>query len=184
MPPVCKFFLKGYCRYGRNCRFEHPGENTPASGFSFTKALEDTTITNSSPLQKGFSFTKALESTTNFSDSNFIGVVPSKNVHFSTPIFGGSPPENINFTGFSFAGQANQVTSFNNSASFFKPYETTLQQPSNLFNADDIDMRAPLEVIEEQVELKLTEAELKAFQSEKFQFRLIPVRPPPDSLCR
>ncbi|KAI1456117.1 hypothetical protein F4805DRAFT_433903 [Annulohypoxylon moriforme] len=31
MPPLCKFWQQGYCRNGASCRFDHPGDNAPAS---------------------------------------------------------------------------------------------------------------------------------------------------------
>lgn len=80
--PVCRFFKKGYCRYGNSCKFLHPGENDeplPQTGFSFTSALNSLNNSgyinnqyqhqyhqNNSQFQQpvqntGFSFTKALQ---------------------------------------------------------------------------------------------------------------------------
>ncbi|KAI1437351.1 hypothetical protein GGR50DRAFT_98104 [Xylaria sp. CBS 124048] len=33
MAPLCKFYQRGDCRNGANCRFEHPGENTGSNSF-------------------------------------------------------------------------------------------------------------------------------------------------------
>ncbi|KAI2622034.1 hypothetical protein GGS21DRAFT_494513 [Xylaria nigripes] len=33
MAPLCKFYQRGDCRNGANCRFEHPGANTSAGSF-------------------------------------------------------------------------------------------------------------------------------------------------------
>lgn len=205
MPPVCRFYLKGNCRYGQNCRFEHPGENAPSSGFSFTKALEDTPI-SSSPAS-GFSFTKALESTTPSGFGNsFIGSNQhynqfqqpqlQHNINFSTPIFG-RPPDNLSFPEFSFSNAVNQSSNFgvpqaaNTGAGYFNNnnfYQSSLDQQTTLFNADDIDMRQTQEAAlqqqqQQQANIQLTEPEIKAFQSDRFHYRQIPVRPPPSSLC-
>ncbi|KAI1821178.1 hypothetical protein F4861DRAFT_483898 [Xylaria intraflava] len=33
MAPICRFYQRGDCRNGANCRFEHPGANTSANAF-------------------------------------------------------------------------------------------------------------------------------------------------------
>ena len=68
MPAVCRFYLKGYCRYGKNCKFEHPGEENYElpGGFSFTKALEETRNAQRTTVSE-FSFTKALLNTNSVS---------------------------------------------------------------------------------------------------------------------
>jgi hypothetical protein len=189
MPAVCRFYLKGNCRYGKNCRFEHPGENK-SSGFSFTKALEETeTKTN-------FSFTKALEETTSnptypfvnnqqpfYSSTpyNFAGGQQQwqtgfNNSYNQTSIFNQSyQPQYGNFANFTFATSAvapNQTYQYNS----LVPDQTI--RPG----IDEIDMRLTGES-QSCDNIQLTELELKAYQSDKFQFRLIPIRPPPRSLC-
>lgn len=131
MPAVCRFFLKGFCRYGRDCRFAHPGENEgPTSpsggggGFSFTKALEKvstSTATTNLP-QQGFSFTRALQFAGN----------------------SGLPPA-----------------------------------PAPIASYEDIE----IDMESSEVEAQLNDLEIKAYQGEKFTFRLIPIRPPPRHLC-
>ena len=181
MPAVCKFYLKGYCRFGRNCRFEHPGENTPVSGFSFTKAVEETAASPAS----GFSFKEALEST-NLNYQNCTSN-PIQASQFISPIFYRQPETRGLATGFSFtqAAETSNFNSVNNSIVTNNTFSSRFNQtvaPQVQFhhNPNDVDMQGggPQENLNDE-SIKLTEPELKAYQADRFQFRLIPVRPPP-----
>lgn len=82
MPAVCRFYIKGYCRYGRNCRFEHPGESKDVVGntsFSFKAALNE----SSGGATGGFSFTRALE-TIRTNPNPIVDVDMSDVANFST----------------------------------------------------------------------------------------------------
>lgn len=195
MPAVCRFYLKGNCRYGRNCKFEHPGENSTnsssrAGGFSFTKALEEV-VTGPA---EGFSFTKALQETvinshpfdqqyinpdtsyfrqnqsTHFNNQSDNYFTSNDTYHYNQPQHNQQQFDNS----FSFT-QALQTTGLDQGPSLFRPAST-------LFDVDDIDMRGG-ELTALDSEPQLTELELKAYQSDKFIFRLIPIRPPPKHLC-
>lgn len=195
MPAVCRFYLKGNCRYGKDCRFEHPGEEKSA-GFSFTKALEETTTSNTS-----FSFTKALEETKpQFSPYPFANQQP---LYSSTPYnFNSGHNQSIGFNNpynqsslftATYQQQFNSTNALGNTFSFASADQSTLN--FNAFNntgsstilpsqrVDEVDMRFGGEHQAQSSNVQLTELELKAYQSEKFQFRLIPVRPPPRELC-
>lgn len=206
MPPVCRYFLKGNCRYGSNCRFEHPGEysngNTRpsgAGGFSFTKALEEVSTTGPSP--QGFSFTRALQGVDNSppftqqyhnqaQNSSYFNQNQYSNYNNSSFGYDSSlyrqqyNQPSVSPSGFSF----NQALT-NANTSFNSPPQTLFgpPAPSQLFGTvDDIDMRgseqAAFELAQEK-ESQLTQIELKAYQGDKFTFRLIPIRPPPQHLC-
>lgn len=215
MPAVCKFFLKGYCRYGKNCRFLHPGENdysneeaSATTNFSFKSALNNITQQNSiedfGPSAKttsSFSFTRALEATSpGFNTFSSIGSqsfgIPYVNEFENRAIsFGGpsifqqqhqptvspfgpqqtisNPSTNIFGTHYN---SSHQVNNFSNSGSFIS-YQAPIvtQSNNNLLNPDDIDMSEGKEDI--------SQVELKAYTSDRFEFRKIPIRPPPKALC-
>lgn len=160
MPSVCRFYLKGYCRYGRNCKFEHPGENsypqqdayttntTNSTSFSFKSALS--TIAPTSTLIRslnnsgdskagqggGFSFTRALQATSTTFDANDVDMLDT--------IY-----------------QPEQVATFSN-PTFSDPTfsDPTFSDPSSLYPT-----------------------EIACFEKDRFEFRKIPVRPPPKVLC-
>lgn len=211
MPAVCRFYLKGNCRYGRSCRFEHPGEdnnddynNKSTSKFSFAKALEETTK------PANFSFARALEEST-YNPYPFAN--NQQQFYTSTPYHFNSGHQQHSHTGFNYPHNQSvgpfsqtyhhQQQYHNNSLgnfSFVAALASTNEDPTLRHNSlnnyasqsfyqdhtnkqciDEIDMRPPGEQNRDNIDL--TEVELKAYQSDKFQFRLIPIRPPPRDLC-
>ena len=179
MPPVCRFYLKGYCRFGRDCKFEHPGEHQESTGgFSFTRALEETAPSRVTSNSIGFNFTKALEETTtsaadtsSFSFTRVLAETANQNNH-------------IGFLGHSnFTNHNSQPISFIST----QPQPQLPAQPQGNFfgqvqRFDEVDMRSN-EIAGNDTSINLTEKELQAYRAEKFQFRRIPVRPPPPELC-
>lgn len=112
MPAVCRFFLKGYCRYGRNCRFEHPGEDDYANDYTTNNYNQQTSVTNfsfkTSPDNNSYS---TFGNTQNYQDNN-----------------------RFNST--------NYQQTYNNSTSGFsfrQPVQSYSNQ-NNIFNPDDVDM--------------------------------------------
>lgn len=207
MPAVCRFYLKGNCRYGSSCRFEHPGEQQGSSGgFSFARALEDTPVTS---VNTGFSFTKALHDPNpqspyqgGFNQQPFgsfnqtfgspVQQTPNRGFNFSSALttnptpFGqptfGSPPTFGTFGQLSPIQQSQQSTN-NLFSSTFSPHQAQNQQSFN--TTADTGLRGDFPCDNSKTSQQtydLTELELKAYNSDKFQFRLIPIRPPPESL--
>lgn len=159
MAPVCKFFIKGYCKFGDNCRFEHPDEESNSrgkNGFSFLSALNDVSHSQqSAPPQtnnlSGFSFTQALQT------------VKSK-------------PDDVEMSdiridhGISFAPMSAPQPIVPQDMSYLNKPIVTSHQESNT-QQDYSDLQT------------LSEEELRCFQSDYFQFRKIPIRPPPKTFC-
>lgn len=204
MPAVCRFYLKGYCRYGKNCRFEHPGENRSGGDFSFAKALEEETTNTSS-----FSFTKALEETTPhhfnqqrqhaFQPQQFYQSTPYQSIfknNNQTPFFNTSLQQPQQQHQFSVTLNNPTSPTYSNTAYYHHHQQRQKQQIPFGGGHNDIitnfsfaQAAAPANdtlfesFTEAQPEVQLTELELKAYKDDKFQFRLIPVRPPPANLC-
>lgn len=197
MPAVCRFYIKGYCRYGRNCRFEHPGESDYAqenssyattTSFSFKAALnEPGGSTSFSPINftrpqstfssyqqpsfgcpSGFSFTRALETI----KSNPVSV---DDVDMSADVTSNST---TNFFNTSYQGDTI------GSAPFGVPRHSQFQSTLSTFGFD----RAQSAVRETNPNFSrltdLDEAERKAYEKSVFEFRSIPLKPPPQELCQ
>lgn len=219
MPAVCRFYLKGYCRYGKNCRFEHPGEQTGfqdntlsvTSNFSFATALSD--IVPNNPLLnrdttsgvEGFSFTRALQTTGQDFSFNAHDVDMSEGfVTNRQDNLGGlfSPIYN-NLQQQQFQHQQSQFADSIIQNQFQPQFSITQQQTPLQTSQNSNQALGPTLVnqIQQQQQQQtflqqtvedsdysnlgdLSEAELRAFQSDKFDFRKIPIRPPPKALCQ
>lgn len=223
MPAVCRFYLKGYCRYGRNCRFEHPGEqsgyqntntkindSSVATNFSFTSALREVApnypllARSPPPSATNFSFTQALQS---------IGhnvSIANNDVDMSEGFVPSNRRDNLGgfFQAYSVSHQQQfQAPSLFQQPNTFQQQQQKQQQTLNthfnfgsaqnpLVNNPSINnltrQQSQLQTFQQQIVRKLefsaleelSETELKAYQSEKFEFRSIPIRPPPETLCR
>lgn len=183
MPAVCRFFLKGYCRYGRDCRFEHPGESDPppATNFSFKAALSNIGYVSQPVSQHtsppppppsthtGFSFARALQATINndvdMSDD------PSEVLNLSR----NQPLSNPSLTNFHSVLQTNSSLGFNLNSSL----STSSQPAQQLQSSSDHSKDLAFSNLD-----SLTKEELDAFQGDKFEYRKIPVKPPPRILCK
>jgi len=214
MPPVCRFYLKGFCRYGQNCRFEHPGEgdtHEAQGGFSFTKALEEIGAPSSSSLS-GFSFTKALQETNQQTlPGNFQPFSNTYNqANPSLPYYNHQTyqPTPAAASGFSFSRALTEVSSINQNITFGQSDLNLFgQQQQNTFfqgqtfnqpvhrdnfyqSLDEHNAQVRHDASQHNIDpnqsyqQNLTELELKAYKGGKFQFRLIPIRPPPEALCQ
>lgn len=206
MPAVCRFYLKGYCRYGQNCRFEHPGENSlssqeqPLTNFSFKTALSNIGFSQLAqpepPSATGFSFTRALQATSNVDDVDMSEGLLLDTSRYSNPLGSifGSPANSTQQQQSSFSGFASQtqsISTFNqpqqvNQTSLF--HTVNYSQPTDL-SSTAITNRNTSSSQKDKENLifselqSLDQKELKAFENNKFEFRNIPVRPPPKCLC-
>lgn len=165
MPAVCRFYLKGNCRYGSNCKFEHPGENdyyedevdpaysrqqnqyqqssTPSSGgFSFAKALNQISSTPaqaSSPSSGGFSFIKTLQQTSpQVPQPHLSSHFNSGGFSFTQAIQAHSPPQQNPFNNFTHNFSTNSFNQqSNNSFSSFNNSNTfnNFSSPTPAFNS-------------------------------------------------
>lgn len=79
---ICKFFIKGYCRYGDSCRFEHPNKseqrshsnydnNRNSRNDSYHGYYNNNTNNNTNHQQTSFSFVNALKQTSTPAASTF-----------------------------------------------------------------------------------------------------------------
>lgn len=230
--PVCRFFLKGYCRYGSNCRFDHPGESgyneddkqQTSSNFSFRAALNNSSSNNNIG---SFSFIQALQqgnqnSTFSADDvdmSEGLATYNSQGFSFTQAAFSFKQQQSHPLASiFSPAPSQQQIyqqqqqlylqqqqqqnylqqqqqlhlNTFSETNSFQQhsivgqvPHQS--QHDSNLtFQHNPIGLTQPQSSIKSSQfteQQELSQEELKAFQSEKFEFRKIPVRPPPKVFC-
>lgn len=158
MPAVCKFFIKGHCRFGSNCKFLHPKPETNKT-FSFTAALNETSQNYSfrAPTNSNFSFTQALEQTRNVFDVDML----------DEPLLSGSIFQKPSFQG-NFVDIPQQPILFSH-----QPHPHL--QPHTQYQPQQIKQQQPSRQIE------YSEAELRAYASSEFEFRKIPVRPPPEN---
>lgn len=213
MPAVCRFFLKGYCRYGNNCRFEHPGENDysephqsysnaygvrdqqTATNFSFKSALSNivphATSFNSNLREsrdEGFSFASAFQSvpaqnTFKAVDVDMVEEIIEKaykqqllqqQQQQQQPQFGGL------FSSSPFQ-QQQQPSYLQPQQSFLESKDTFGQAPRFQDASSNITTQGKSYFSDPQ---DLSEAELRAYERDKFEFRKIPIRPPPQTVCR
>lgn len=182
MPAVCRFYLKGYCRYGRNCRFEHPGES------SYTNDV----VEESKP---SFSFKSALSS------------IPYQQQIFDQTIntfssqFQHQPRQQeqsrTHSSGFSF------IKALETPRSRVDDVDMLLEETSHQFQsfsgitpkivtnpiAVPVQVQTPAAATAITVssshtnQEELNKEELEAFRGDKFTYRKIPIRPPPQNLC-
>lgn len=215
MPAVCRFYLKGYCRYGNNCRFEHPGETnysteqvtTAPTNFSFKTALSNIGLGHfttqqepqSPPSSTGFSFLRALQASNNVDDVDMSDGVflNTTNIQQANPlggIFGSAAypsQQHSSFTGFATHQFQNQPvlgqTQSEAQSDFFSSFninqtkEFSFASVSSLSQASPSTDKKSLIFSDPQT---LSKEETEAFQGSKFNFRQIPIRPPPKCLCR
>ena len=223
MPAVCRFFIKGHCRYGRNCRFEHLGENdhldnNQSGGFSFARALEETRGPFTQTASTDFSFTQALNlpgptlSSTlsghyqQRPQSTNLGFNQSYQSHYNQPATNFSFTQALNPTASPFNSPPQPLINPNSFGLFNQgpfsqqqqqqqPQQQFAQQSTSIFGSvapfGQSIAQAPNQSFlktenkpSEEKHVELTPIELKAYNSDKFEFRLIPVRPPPENLCR
>lgn len=177
MPAVCRFYQKGYCRYGSSCRFEHPGESsysrdeieTPSTNFSFKSALSvispQQTFNQPAPTfqqslqynqqqqpltSSGFSFTRALQ-------VSQLPTITTKADDVDMLL------EETSLQFQRFIGTAPLSSTIKSPA-----LDSAITQPAVSLNSIQEDLK---------------QSELEAFRSDRFTFRRIPIRPPPKGLC-
>lgn len=86
---VCKFFLKGYCRYGRDCRFEHPGEDDYSSNYSTNHQSSPINFSFKTPVsaniqsQSSFSFSRNYQTSSPVNSTGFSFKQPPASTSFS-----------------------------------------------------------------------------------------------------
>lgn len=187
MPAVCRYYLKGYCRYGNNCRFEHPGTQqetySSSTNFSFKAALNEiggsvgfSPINQQKPQSIFNTYQNNLGSTSGFSFTRTYEAIKSNSttiddVDMSADVI--NQPQQTNW--FSTAYLPNRIdTSFNTFRPQFAPpnIEQPRQQQVTPANPNFTGLT------------ELDEAELKAYQKGVFEFRNIPIKPPPQELCQ
>lgn len=188
MPPVCRYHLKGYCRYGNNCRFEHPSAQHETSysnstDFSFKAALSEIggsigfpsiiqqrpqptfdTYQSNAGNTGGFSFTRTYEAI----KSNPITI---DDVDMSADVINQPPPTDLFST--SYFSNRNDI-----SVDAFKPRFAS----ASLDQSRQQQVTAAKPGFTDPTELDDTE--LKAYQRGAFEFRTIPIKPPPRELCQ
>lgn len=93
MPAVCRFFLKGNCRYGVNCRYYHPGEHDNESKnsqqsqqFSFLAALNKTREQEQPQFTSGFSFTQTFNQIHQHHHDVDMNDIPILTINQSVPV--------------------------------------------------------------------------------------------------
>lgn len=133
MPATCRFFLKGNCRYGANCRYYHPGEHDNNNNNS-----------NNSQNSQQFSFVAAFNEVRKQDQSQFS-------------------------TGFSFNQAFKQI-----------------HQLHHDVDMNDIPIQIPHRISQQPIVLsqpviEYNEEELIAYSAPIFEFRRIPIRPPPQN---
>lgn len=175
MAPVCKFFIKGYCKFGDRCRFEHPGEDPISStaqdrqsGFSFLSALNNVNQSQQVYTRDTFSFNA------NRSQGAFAPPASASSFSFTQALQTvQSRPDDVEMsdlkieTGLSFS----QVPRPEQIVLPPRPNPQIANNQSNPIQQDYVDIQS------------LSEEELRCFQSEAFHFRKIPIRPPPKTMC-
>lgn len=198
---ICRFYQKGNCRYGRNCRFEHPGENDAATTFSFKEAL-----IAASPTVSNFSFKQAVNeinqpraadvdmSETSFYNfnsgyNNFYqqqNIIQQQNIlqqQQQQLFFSQQQQQQQHF-------QAPQIQQFNPFTN--QPINQEVQNPNQfvLQPSKFVDQNQQQTLDNQSKEdpdfsnpQDLSQIEVSAFESSKFDYRRIPIKPPPKALC-